>query len=192
MKKTLLLAGVASLFAMSANAYDIKDYWSPYIGADYNFTRTHHPESTATVASNILPSNYHSGTFAFGTKVFDYVAVEGFAEFSKYENKPETRSYTRAYGADVMGVLGLGDSQKFDLLGSIGLGRYYNKLKHKTAAGKTDFAEYDWGYRFGAGAQYHFNENWSVRAMYRHVVFNKPKFAYNNLDVVSLGVRYNF
>ena len=192
MKKTLLLAGVASLFAMSANAYDIKDYWSPYIGADYNFTRTHHPESTATVASNILPSNYHSGTFAFGTKVFDYVAVEGFAEFSKYENKPETRSYTRAYGADVMGVLGLGCCQKFDLLGSIGLGRYYNKLKHKTAAGKTDFAEYDWGYRFGAGAQYHFNENWSVRAMYRHVVFNKPKFAYNNLDVVSLGVRYNF
>jgi len=191
MKKTLLLAGVASLFAMSANAYDIKDYWSPYIGLDYNFTKTHHPESTSTVAGNILPSNYHSGTFAFGTRVAPYAGVEGFAEFSKYENKPETRSYTRAYGVDVLGILPL-YCNDLELLGSLGLGRYYNKLKYKRAAGKSDFAEYDWGYRFGAGLQYNINDNWSVRAMYRHVLFNKPKFAYNNLDVVSLGVRYNF
>ena len=191
MKKTLLLAGVASLFAMSANAYDIKDYWSPYIGLDYNYTATHHPESTSTVAGNILPSNYHSGTFAFGTRVAPYAGVEGFAEFSKYENKPETRSYTRAYGVDVLGILPL-YCNDLELLGSLGLGRYYNKLKYKTAAGKSQFAEYDWGYRFGAGLQYNINDNWSVRAMYRHVLFNKPKFAYNNLDVVSLGVRYNF
>lgn len=191
MKKTLLLAGVASLFAMSANAYDIKDYWSPYVGLDYNYTATHHPESTSTVAGNILPSNYHSGTFAFGTKVFDYVAVEGFAEFSKYENKPETRSYTRAYGVDALGILPL-YCNDLELLGSLGLGRYYNKLKYKTAAGKSQFAEYDWGYRFGAGLQYNINDNWGLRAMYRHVLFNKPKFAYHNLDVVSLGVRYNF
>lgn len=191
MNKTLLLTGVAALVACNANAYDLKDYWAPYIGLDYNYTATHHPHSTATVPSNILPANYHSGTFAFGTKVYDYVAVEGFAEFSKYENKPETRSYTRAYGADVMGVLPLYCNQ-LDFLASIGLGRYYNKLKHKTALGKSEFAEYDWGYRFGAGLQYNFNENWGVRAMYRHVVFNKPKFAYNNLDVVSLGIRYNF
>ena len=179
------------MFAMSANAYDIKDYWSPYVGLDYNYTATHHPESISTVAGNILPSNFHSGTFAFGTRVAPYVGVEGFTEFSKYENKSETRSYTRAYGADVLGILPL-YCNDLELLGSLGLGRYYNKLKYKTAAGKSQFAEYDWGYRFGAGLQYNINDNWGLRAMYRHVLFNKPKFAYHNLDVVSLGVRYNF
>lgn len=192
MNKTLLLTGVAALVAFNANAYDIKDYWAPYIGLDYNYTKTHHPESTKAIASGTLPSNYHSGTFAFGTFFAPYVALEGFAEFAKYENKPEVRSYSRAFGADVLGVLPLDCNKKFDLLGSLGLGRYYNKLKYKKAAGRNEYAEYDWGYRFGAGAQYNINDNWSVRAMYRHVVFNKPKFAYNNLDIVSLGVRYNF
>lgn len=192
MKKTLLLSGVAALVAFNANAYSFRDYWSPYIGLDYNYTATHHPESTKNIAGNTLPSNYHSGTFAFGTKVAPYLGVEGFAEFAKYENKPETRSYSRAYGADVLGILPFSCHQKFSLLGSIGMGRYYNKLKYKQAAGKTEYDEYDWGYRFGAGAQYNFNDNWGIRAMYRHVVFNKPHFAYTNLDVVSLGVRYNF
>lgn len=191
MKKTLLLAGVASLFALNANAFDWKTDLSPYIGADYNFTKTHHPRSTSNIAENVLPGNYHSGTFAFGANILSYAAVEGFAEFAKYENKNDARSYARAYGVDVIGFLPL-YCHEWELLGSLGLGRYYNKLKYKNAMGRSEYSEYDWGYRFGAGLQYNINDNWSVRAMYRHVVFNKPKFAYTNLDVVSAGVRYNF
>lgn len=184
MKKTLLLAGVACIFAANAQAIEL----SPYIGGDYNFTSTHHPE----IDINILPSQYHSGTFAFGTRLGRYAAIEGFAEFSKYENKPDVRLNYRAYGADVLGVLPFGCHSQFELLASIGAARYYNKIKIKAAGGKDELSEYDWGYRFGAGLQYNINEKWAVRAMYRHVLFNKPRFAYTNLDAVSVGVRYYF
>ena len=184
MKKTLLLAGVACIFAANAQAIEL----SPYIGADYNYTMTHHPKSDA----NVLPSQYHSGTFAFGSYIGRYAAVEGFAEFSKYENKAENRLNYRAFGADLLGVLPFGCYNQFKLLGSVGIGRYYNKARLTTALGKEMVDEYDWGYRFGAGAQYDFTENWGLRAMYHHVLFNKPHFAYTNLDAFSVGVRYQF
>ena len=191
MKKTLLLSGVAALVAFNANAFDWKTDLSPYIGADYNFTKTHHPESTKNIERGVLPGNFHSGTFAFGANVLSYGAVEGFAEFYKYQNKGKARSYSRAYGVDVLGFLPL-YCNEWELVGSLGLGRYYNKLKYREGGNKSEYAEYDWGYRLGVGVQYNLNDNWTLRGMYRHVIFNKPKFAYTNLDVISVGVRYNF
>ncbi|MBO7097383.1 MAG: porin family protein [Alphaproteobacteria bacterium] len=184
MKKFVLLGGVACLFAANAQALEL----SPYIGADYNYTMTHHAKSDA----GLLPSKYHTGTFAFGTYVGRYAALEGFAEFSKYEDKKGNRLNYRAFGADLLGVLPFGCHDQFKLLGSVGAGRYYNKARLTTVAGKETVDEYDWGYRFGAGAQYDINENWAIRTMYHHVVFNKPHFAYTNLDAFSVGVRYNF
>ena len=38
MKKTLLLAGVACLFSVSANAMDLSREFRPYIGLDYVYS----------------------------------------------------------------------------------------------------------------------------------------------------------
>ena len=46
------------------------------------------------------------------------------------------------------------------------------------------------GYRLTAGAQYNLDEDWSVRATYRHVYVNKMFL--NDLNELSLGVRYHF
>jgi hypothetical protein len=61
MKKTLLLAGVASVFAFSAQALEL----TPYVGADYNYNFTH----KADELSGGFPGQYHSGSLVLGTKV---------------------------------------------------------------------------------------------------------------------------
>ena len=186
MKKTLLLAGVAGLFAVNAQAFEISDL-RPYIGGDYNFVTTHHSDTDA----GIFPNNYHSGTFVGGTKVLPYVGIEGFAEFAKYAHKNSTRTYYRAFGADIIGYLPLDCHKTVEVLGAIGLGRYYNKIKNPSG-NKGIVDEYDWGYRLGAGLQYNINDNWAVRGMYHHVFFNKPHYVFKGFDAVSVGVRYTF
>ena len=182
MKKTLLLAGVASIFALSAQAVEL----TPYFGADYNYTMTHRVKSY----NGAVSPNYHSGTLSFGLKTLPYLSFEMFAEYAKHERSNHIRTNYHGYGIDALGVLPFGCDKRWELLGTLGLGRYYSEIKDKPAG--TSDSTYDWGYRFGGGIQYNITDNWAARAMYRHVIFNKHHFAFTNLDVISLGVRYSF
>lgn len=182
MKKTLLLAGAASLFALNAQALD----WTPYFGADYTHAFTHgsHYEGLA------VPSHADAGTLSFGLKMMPYLSFEMFAEYSKHENKTDVRTNYHGYGIDAIGSLPFGCKKQFELLGTVGMSRYYNEVKVKATGDMHE--KYDWGYRFGGGIQYNITDRWSARAMYRHIIFNNSRFAYSNFDVLSIGVRYYF
>ena len=182
MKKTLLLTGVASLFALNAHALDL----TPYFGADYNYTFTHHVKAY----DSVVPSHYHSGSLDFGLKVLPYLSFEMFADYSKHEKRSGIRTNYHGFGVDALGMLPFGCYGEWKILGTLGLGRYYSEIKDKGAA--LSDSTYDWGYRFGGGVQYDITDNWAARLMYRHVIFNKHHFAYTNFDVLSLGVRYSF
>lgn len=174
MKKTLLLAGVASVFAFNANALEL----TPYAGVDYNYSMLHHDASMDA----IMAGQAHSASVVLGTKVTPYAGVEAFYQLSKKEHKADNRSQLQAYGADVLGYLPLGCYGEYEVLASAGLGQYTAKYNKDQDSGL--------GYRLGAGLQYNVTDNWAVRAMYRHVWVDK-----NVLDCVnevSLGVRYSF
>ncbi|HCU58734.1 MAG TPA: hypothetical protein DIC64_02000 [Alphaproteobacteria bacterium] len=180
MKKTLLLAGVASVFAFSAQALEL----TPYVGADYNLNFT----NKASLLDGLMPGKYHSGSIVAGTKVSPYFATEVFGELSKHENKRLIHSEYGAYGADLFGILPLGCYGEWEVLGTAGIGRYVFKGKVKNY--NVHDTEHVWGWRLGAGVQYNITDNWGVRAMYRHVAFVNKEL--RGLDVLSLGVRYAF
>lgn len=187
MKKTLLLAGVASVFALNAQALEL----TPYVGADYNMSFV----NKASEWDGSIPGKYHSGSIVAGTKVSPYAAVEAFGELSRHENKRLIHTEYGAYGADVLGILPLGCYGEWELLATAGLGRYRYEVKVKPHAGHG--SAHKWGWRLGAGVQYNITDNWGVRAMYRHVAFHNwkeddEKVGLRGFDVMSLGVRYAF
>ncbi|MBR1914951.1 MAG: porin family protein [Alphaproteobacteria bacterium] len=180
MKKTLLLAGVASIFALNAQAIE----FTPYVGADYNVNFV----NKDSFLDGKIPGKYHSGSIVAGTKVTPYAAVEAFGELSKHVWKKSVHSEYGAYGVDAFGILPLGCYGEWEVLGTAGIGRYRFESKIKDFDLHKTF--HVWGYRLGAGVQYNITENWGVRAMYRHVAFvNK---AIRGFDTLSFGVRYAF
>ena len=179
MKKTLLLAGVASVFAFSAQAIE----FTPYVGADYNLNFVNKP----SWMNGAVPGKYHSASINVGTKVSPYAAVEAFGELSNHVWKKSVHSEYGAYGVDAFGILPLGCYGEWEVLGTAGIGRYRFETKIKDF---DRFTKHVWGYRLGAGVQYNITENWGVRAIYRHVAFvNK---AIRGFDTLSFGVRYAF
>lgn len=174
MKKYLLLAGVAGLFASNAHAFDV----TPYVGVDYNYSLVDHDSSM----DGVMPGQSHSGDVVLGTKLGQYAGIEAFYDLSKKEHKRADRTQIQAYGADLVGYLPLGCYGEWELLGTAGAGWYDAKYNKDNDAG--------WGYRLGAGVQYNISDEWAVRTMYRHVWVDKSVL--NCMNEFSLGVRYSF
>ncbi len=198
MKKSLLLASVAaSLFAVNANAIDFK----PYVGLDYSYTKA---STNDVVVENVyVPSEFYEDTFnSFsintGVKLNKNFGLEIFYQKSATEegktstliiggtplatDKIET-SFD-AFGLDAQGYLPIND--KFDLIGSIGLGKYDFEMK----GFGTKASEDEVGYRLGIGAQYNINENFALRGMARYIIIDGN--AVNDMTEFSAGIRYSF
>lgn len=188
MKKALLLAGVASLFAANAQALEL----TPYVGADYNLNFV----NKSGDLDYEVPGKYHSASINVGTKVSPYFAVEAFGELSKHATKKyyPVKIHTQygAYGLDAFGILPLGCYGEWEVLGTAGIGRYRfeQKFGPKSIAGSDHDTAHIWGWRLGAGVQYNITENWGVRAMYRHIAFVNKEL--RGFDTLSFGVRYAF
>lgn len=174
MKKILLLAGVAGVVAMSANAIE----FNPYAGLDYNYSLVDHDNSM----DGWMPGHANSGSVVLGSTFGQYAGVEAFYELSNKEHKRDNRSQIQAYGADLMGYVPMGCYGEWNLIGAAGAGWYDAKYNKDNDAG--------WGYRLGAGLQYNFTDDWAVRGMYRHVWVDKSVL--DALNEFSLGVRYYF
>lgn len=174
MKKTLLLAGIASLMAYNANAAEVVTY----AGVDYNYSLVDHDSSM----DGVMAGQAHSGTVVLGAKVSPFASVEAFYQLSKKEHKADYRTQIQGYGADVLGHLPMGCYGEWELLGSAGAGWYTAKYDKDQDSG--------WGYRLGAGLQYNINDDVAVRAMYRHVWVDKSVL--DDMNEFSVGVRFNF
>ncbi len=182
MKKTLLLAGVACIFAANANAET-----TPYVGLDFNYSTLDY----AYDIENDIEDDYQSLTVVAGAKLSKNFGVEAFYQRSRKEtNTKGAEKFTtgfQAYGLDLLGYLPLGCEGKVDLIGGVGLGEY--ELKSREVGEGSDKEE-SLGYRLNLGLQYNFDENWSVRGMYHHVYTQHS--AIDAIDEFSVGVRYHF
>lgn len=182
MNKGLLLAGVACLFATAANAE-----LTPYVGADYTYSM----RRMDTAATRALVDHSVGVTAVAGVRLNKWAGLEAFYQITKPETNHlgATKFHDRmqAYGLDAIGYLPLGCDQKFELLAGAGLGEYEMKVRANSI--RADKFE-GYGYRLTAGAQYNLDEHWTVRGTYRHVYVNKTFL--NDLNEVSLGLRYNF
>lgn len=185
MKKTLLLAGIACLFAANAaNAMEIK----PYVGMDYNYSSIDVAKNSARLN---VEDDYNNASLIAGTKLHQNFGLEAFYQRSLNETNTfvygnRTTSHISAYGADALGYLPLGCEQKVELIAGLGIGHY--EIKARTPF--DSYKENGTGYRMSAGAQYNFDDNWAVRGMFRHVVIEGGDF--DRVNEYSAGVRYSF
>ena len=188
MKKALLLAGVASLFATAANA-EIK----PYIGLDGNYSSL----DWAYDIENSVEDDYQSVSLIAGAKVVRNFGLEAFYQLSGGEKNYGAsdaiggdnfyHSRFTAYGLDALGYLPLGCEGKVELIAGAGVGEYTFKIRH---VGNGTMKDHSTGYRLNAGVQYNIDENWSLRGMYHHVYTQKSEV--DAIDEFSVGIRYNF
>ena len=187
MKKTLLLAGVACLFSVSANAMDLSREFRPYIGLDYVYSHADYKDMVREPKKS-----YNSGAVNVGTWITPYASLEAFFQqsaktkaYKGTEYRVRTEFY--AYGLDAYGYLPIG-CDGFNLVGSLGIANYNVKLKYRGHQGSDDKQRL--GYRAGAGIQYDFNDNISARVMYRYTQLGMKEV--KNLNEVTAGLRYSF
>lgn len=192
MKKTLLLAGVSCLFAVSANAMDMggmendmKNMMKPYVGLDYVYSSADYKD-----LNRDPKKSYNSGSINIGTKITPYASIEAFFQQSGKRKSfkgtaDQVRTEFYAYGLDAYGYMPLGCS-KFNLLGTLGLAEY--NMKAKYIHGSVD--KQRMGYRVGLGAQYDFNEHFAARVVGRYSFIGAKNL--DNLMELTAGVRYSF
>lgn len=191
MKKTLLLGGVAALFAFNANAFEFK----PYVGLDYNYTKA----GLDSEIKDYIKDSYNSFTLNIGAKVHQNIGLELFYQQSGEEDKSvvyegydlgKFKTKFNAFGADLTGYLPF--NEKFEALASLGAGRYKVSLSStgllREAGGKG--SDDHWAPRIGAGLMYNINEHVALRAQVRYVHLDMDEV--DDLKEISFGVRYNF
>ncbi len=191
MKKTLLLAGVASLFSLNAQATEIK----PVIGLDYVYSIADIDDVYTEDGVELgMEDKLNAFALSAGVKLNQYVGLEAFYQQSEKADKTtyyiiKTEDKYKAYGLDVIGYLPV--IPQLDLIGSLGVAYY--KAEVKASVLGIDLgsdSEDKIGFRFGAGLQYSFNDHIAARLM--------AKYNYTNIDGldnivdVTAGVRYYF
>lgn len=192
MKKTLLLAGVAGLlFAQNAqaeNSFEIK----PVVGVDYVYSQIDLEDG----ASDLWEDKLNAFAISAGVKINKYFGIEAFYQQSEEAEKSHNIYYLynqysidatikyKAYGVDFISYAPI--HKNIDLIGMIGTA-YYDA---DVSLGDITVSEGKFGFRLGAGIQFNFNEQVSLRIMGRHNYTN-IEGAKNMLDVTA-GIRYYF
>jgi len=175
------LAVVSSLVLSSSWAEAIENDYKPYIGADYAYVST---------TAKGLHSNNNSVRAVLGSVYNPYFGTEIFYQYAgkdKHKFREINASSFNAYGLDMLTYLPLGNSG-IAPLATAGLGYY--SVKHRLADHSHN-NDYGWGYRFGGGVQYDFNDNWALRGIVRYIKTDKIN-RYDHLTEYVMGLRYTF
>ena len=177
MKKSIALSAlIAALFINNANAGEYKFYTGgDYVNSTYN-------------VSGIYPDNYDIANFVGGINFVDVASVELFLQHSLKEketvNGITSHGKTYGYGADVyVNAYNLSEGA---ILGSVGYGRIYSKLKYGDKKEK-DTAN---TLRLGVGGEWKVSDVWSLRSMFRYSLAKGDNFS--NAKEFTMGARYYF
>jgi hypothetical protein len=177
MRKSIAFGALfAALLINQANAGEYKFY----VGGDY-------VNSTYNV-SGVYPDNYDIGNFVGGINFVDVASLELFMQHSMKEketvNGITSHGKTYGYGADLyVNAYNLSEGA---ILGSVGYGRIYSKLKYN---GKK---EHDTAntLRLGVGGEWKVSDVWSFRSMFRYSLAKGDNFS--NAKEFTMGARYYF
>lgn len=189
MKKTLLLAGVATaLFALNANATEFK----PYVGADYVYDDL----GMKSDFDAAIQTKYNSFKIDLGARLHKNFGLEAFyqqsgEEHQSYEGILGVSSEFKAYGVDAIGYLPLTD--KLEGLGSIGLAKYDFEIDADLLGYEFEESEDNWGVRLGLGLQYNITDNVAINGMARYIkIDDSSDDVVEDMTELSVGARYSF
>ena len=183
MKKITILLTTAFFVVTANNACADSYKYKPYIGADYTFDQTDAKD---------FKLHHHAIGVRIGSDYSKYFSTELFANQSNRGKRKTANGDIRTayynYGLDILAYLPLGAEDKFSLLATTGIGEYVYKTKFSPTNRHT---EHGYGYRFGGGAKFAFDNHWQTRLIVRYVHFDKLS-GYDDATEYSFGVEYHF
>ena len=182
MKKTIFFSFAAVILSFTTAKADKYNY-VPYIGGSYSY-------ATAHIKGAQL--HYNIGGIYVGSEYGKYFSTEIFYNQSTYDNNYiegiKTRTSYRSYGLDLMAYLPLDCNNRFDLVGTAGIGEY---VFAKKIQGDKHHNDSGWGYRFGGGFKYNITPNWQAKTLVRYVNFDGVSDFDHQIEY-SLNAEYHF
>ena len=197
MKKMLLLAGVASVFAFNANAFD----FSPYLSAKAKYAITDNSVSVNHDKRN-MDKDLFGGSAALGLR-FPFCSHSAFrieAEYNRTADAKKTFHDDLLEGQGKVRVQALMFNAYYDfntgtpLTPYLGAGMGGARLKYSQGDYAIHQTELAW--QLGFGVSYDFNSHFSADLGYRYIDYGK--FSENKVEVeskaneITLGLRYTF
>lgn len=183
MKRTLLLAGIACLFSVQVNAFEVKPYVGFDIGgskADYGYVLD--GEDDTFVVSNLNIGARFGKYFGveFSSQASSEIDIEGWGDLSYSSLNADAVVYAPV-------------SQQAELFGTAGLGFYTLDLdmgENLLVDCDTHIQNEEVAFRIGGGVQYNISDKWAVRGAVRYAFIDNDYV--DSLVEATVGVRYNF
>lgn len=154
--------------------------YTPYLGVDYLHNRT---------SAKGLSFNNNAVSLRIGSDYGKYFSSEMFFSQSdsrnKYPQQQKIKNSYRSYGLDVLAYLPF---YKFSFITTAGIGEYVFKTR---VYPQKHHNEHGFGYRFGGGLKYAFDEHWQIRFICRYIKFNHVHNT-NHAVEYSSGLEYHF
>ena len=183
------------------NAVPVGFFFKPYVGADYQYISASYKDNiggTGVSGGDLYADSFNGGDIHIGARVHKYLGFEtGYFDtaHSSQSNILGTTVKSSAkldgWTLDAMGYLPIGESQKFELIGTFGIAR-------TTASGSarvngTTYSENgsETKGRIGGGAEYWLTDNLNLRGLVRYQGADFGGFA-NDVIITSLGLNYQF
>lgn len=181
MKKNtfLLILSAIALFSVHTAAADSYEY-TPYLGLDHIYNHT---------SAKKISFHNNALSFRIGSDYSPYFSSELFFAQSdsqkKHSFKEKRKVSYRSYGLDLLAYLPI---YKFSLIATGGVGEYVYKTRLYP---EKHHNEHGFGYRFGGGLKYKFDEHWQIRFICRYIKFNHIEKT-NHAVEYSSGLEYHF
>ena len=206
--KTTFIATLAAATMLSGAAYaanapaTMSDgfFFKPYVGADYEYFSANYKDVPGTGVNydDIFSDSFNGGDVHVGARVHKYLGFEAGYFDTASSNKSGLLGTTASSSAridgwtlDALGYLPLGDSQKFELIGTVGLARTTAKGSVTISGTPYSANGSETKGRIGAGAEYWLTDNLNVRGLVRYQDADFGGLA-NNVIVTSLGLNWQF
>ena len=195
MKKTLLLAGVAGVFAFNANAMEVR----PYVGMNLGYGLAEYGDAEFDEIAN---DEYGVVDINAGARIGNNFGLEvsyqqsGDSEQDNYymDGTAKVTTNYSSYGIDAYGYMPI--NEQVELFASAGIAHYKIEGEAKIrlygyyGAAYIEDDESETSLRFGLGGLFKINEHFDAKAMYRFAPVDSESVDY--INEFSVGLRYNF
>ena len=191
------LLGVMSLAAIGATQAEV----SPYVGVELSAMSVDYDNGLDV----ILADNFKAVNPYVGFQINENFAIEtGYLQTNSQGKSAsgtingtavtaDTNLKIKGFHIDAVGRKNISD--KFDLLGSVGIARLKANLDINVTAGSLTAAasgnDSDTALRLGAGGEYALTDNVSLRGMARYMKVDFSNVS-KNLTSVGIGLNYKF
>jgi opacity protein-like surface antigen len=188
------IATVLSLLPFAAQA---EISFKPYVGVDYQYTNVNYQDYPALGINggDLAEDDMHGFNIHAGARLHQNFGIEAGFSWSESDDKNNIlgtgiNSQVSVYGANLDALGYIPVTEKFELIGTVGLSYLTAKIDFSGAATATDDESEIKG-RIGAGAQYWITENINARGIVRYQGADFDDSA-DGAVVANIGLNYQF